>query len=85
MKQLLKQFDGNTVGYTCEVCHTETPIEQVVSFHVYIAVSGIPQNGPVACEDTQHFACSLAHAALLAHKCIDVHIIPAYEQKSKAV
>lgn len=79
MKQLLKQFDSETVGYACEVCKKETPIEQVVSFHVLIAVSGIPLQGPVHCDDTQHFACGLEHAAVLARKCIDEHLIPAHE------
>lgn len=71
------------------ICNAEIPRGAEYSFIITLATRGPdPRAGAFQCPpgdeiaagnlDAQHFCCTIEHAAIAAHACIDEHIVPAH-------
>lgn len=68
-------FDPDDQPIECEIegCGKVVRRGDAVSYHVYIAMPGLPGVATMHCEYVQHFACSPEHAYLAADYCLKEH------------
>ncbi len=84
-----QKVDPDQLPVVCEApgCGASLPRAKAIAFHVALAMRGgdlalypgevAPDAFPVLhCPAEQHIACSIEHAALVAHACMDEHIAP---------
>jgi len=71
---------------TCEACGTIVAIGHfAINFIPVIGSPGHPSLVPMQCEQEEHWACSLACFAKVAHACIDEHMIELLKKKHQEV
>ena len=73
--------DPSTALVACEHegCQRMIAVGDSYSFVVVtFATTGPAHVASVQCPAEQHFACCSEHAAAVAHRCIDEHLIPAH-------
>lgn len=68
-------FDPSQVMRTCEApdCDVSKPQREMYSVVVMIAVHPAAAP-PIRCPAEQHYGCTLEHAKLVAHACLDEHV-----------
>lgn len=67
-------YDPSARQVTCEApgCGVVKPLGDMASFVVTLALTA--DNGPARqCKAVQHFGCTIKHARLVAHACLDEH------------
>lgn len=63
-------------------CSQMMAVGDSFSFVVVFATTGPDHLPSFGCVAEQHFACCVAHAAAVAHRCIDEHLVPAHAART---
>lgn len=71
---------------TCEACGTIVVVgHDAINFIAVVGSPGHPSLTPLQCEQEEHWACSIACWAKVAHACIDEHMTAMLEARHREV